>query len=215
MEACLACHVHQEQFDQGRCEVCHDDLSRFPLRPISSFTHQGDFLRGHSALATSRPGSCATCHDQRFCTDCHGKTVVAPIEVRFPEAVDRLSVHRGDFLARHTIEQKSDPALCARCHAVSFCSDCHTRTGLTPNGTPGLSPHKSGINDRTSREFHGTQARRDIVACATCHDQGAQSNCVTCHRSGGVGGNPHPASWLIRHHTEEIAQNAMCRTCHR
>ena len=215
MEACLECHEHKEQFDQGRCEVCHDDLSRFPLRPVSSFSHQGDFLKGHATLATSRTNSCATCHDQRFCTDCHGKTVATRIEVRFPEAVDRLTIHRGDFLARHSIEQKDDPALCMRCHAVSFCTDCHQRTGIGQGGTPGLSPHGPGINDRASREWHGSQARRDIVACAACHDQGAQSNCVTCHRVGGVGGNPHPTSWLARHHHEEIGHNAMCLTCHR
>ncbi len=215
METCLECHEHQEQFDQGRCEVCHDDLSRFALRPLSSFSHQGDFLRGHAELGRSRPGSCSTCHDQRFCTDCHARTVATRVEVRFPELVDRLTIHRGDFLARHSVEQRSDPALCARCHSTSFCSDCHTRSGLSPTGTPGLSPHGAGINDRASREFHGRQARTDIVSCAACHDQGAQSNCVTCHRVGGVGGNPHPSSWLIRHTNQEIAANAMCLTCHR
>jgi Cytochrome c7 and related cytochrome c len=215
MEACLKCHEHQEQFDQGRCDVCHQDLGLFALRPISSFAHQGDFLKGHAQLARSRPASCATCHDQSYCTDCHAKTVSASIEVRFPEAVDRLSVHRGNFLGRHSIEQRADPVLCARCHSVSYCTDCHTRTGLTPVGSPGLSPHGSGINDKASPEFHGTQARRDILSCAACHDQGAQSNCVSCHRVGGIGGNPHPTSWLARHHNEEISQNAMCLTCHR
>jgi hypothetical protein len=215
MEACLACHEHQEQFDQGRCEVCHDSLTRFALRPISSFSHQGEFLKGHAPLARSRPESCATCHDQRFCTDCHASTVAASIQVRFPDAVDRLLVHRGDFLGRHTIEQRADPVLCARCHSTSFCSDCHTRTGLTPEGAPGLNPHGPGVNDSTARDFHGTEARRDILSCAACHDQGAASNCVSCHRVGGTGGNPHPQSWMLRHRREEIGQNAMCLTCHR
>ncbi|MFZ5446021.1 MAG: cytochrome c3 family protein [Myxococcota bacterium] len=214
METCTGCHEHEQQFDDGRCDVCHQDLSYYALRPISSFSHKGDFLTGHVPLARSKPESCATCHDQQFCTDCHAKTVSMSLETRFPEKIDRLMVHRGNFLARHTVEQKADPVSCLRCHSTNFCSDCHTRAGLTPEGTPGLNPHGADVNDKTSPNFHGTQARRDIVSCAVCHDQGAASNCVSCHRVGGTGGNPHPPSWLLRHRREEIGQNAMCLTCH-
>jgi hypothetical protein len=41
------------------------------------------------------------------------------------------------------------------------------------------------------------------------------SNCVQCHRVGGVGGNPHPMGWTARHGTEEIDRSTMCLFCHR
>ncbi len=215
MDACLSCHEHRQAYDEGRCEQCHQDLSRFPLKPLSNFAHKGDFLRGHPQLARSKPQSCATCHDQQFCSDCHAKTVAVKVETKLPERWDRLFVHRGDFVARHTLEVKADPVTCQRCHSTTFCSNCHTLQGLTPAGPPSLNPHGPGVTEPSAPDFHGKQARRDIVTCAACHDQGQASNCVTCHRVGGVGGNPHPASWLARHRREEIDQNAMCLTCHR
>ena len=215
MEACTACHEHQEMFENGECDRCHLDLDRFPLRPVSTFSHKGDFLHEHEKIARSRPQACATCHDVQFCADCHARTVMTKVETKFPERFDRLMIHRGDWLGRHMIEVKADPVLCQRCHSMNFCADCHTRTGVTPGSDLPRNPHGPGINEVGSRDFHGEQARRDIVSCAACHDQGAASNCVSCHRVGGVGGNPHPASWLVRHKQEEINQNAMCLTCHR
>jgi hypothetical protein len=31
---------------------------------------------------------------------------------------------------------------------------------------------------------------------------------------GGVGGNPHPSSFLSHHSTAEIRRNSMCMDCH-
>jgi hypothetical protein len=86
----------------------------------------------------------------------------------------------------------------------------------TPQLASGLSrsPHPPGFSFPGSPDFHGPAARRDIASCASCHDQGAASNCVSCHRVGGIGGNPHPASWLARHDAREIAGNGMCLACH-
>jgi hypothetical protein len=57
-------------------------------------------------------------------------------------------------------------------------------------------------------------ARRDISSCAACHDQGPSSNCITCHRVGGTGGNPHPIGWMQHHDQQEIHRNTMCLYCH-
>lgn len=215
MAVCTGCHEHEEHYDNGECDRCHPDLTQYALKPISRFEHKGDYLHTHKNIARSRPDTCGTCHDQQFCADCHARTVATRIEFKMPDRYDRQMIHRGDWIGRHMIEEKRDPMMCERCHASSFCSDCHTRAGVTPVSDQSLNPHGAGINDRSSREFHGAQARRDIVACAACHDQGAQSNCVQCHRVGGVGGTPHPASWTLRHPHEEISQNAMCLVCHR
>jgi len=60
-------------------------------------------------------------------------------------------------------------------------------------------------------EFHGRAARRDIVACAGCHDQGPATNCIGCHRVGAYGGNPHPRGWMS---AGTDRQQGMCRYCH-
>jgi len=214
MGACLGCHEHAQEYKEGRCARCHLDLARYGPKPLGSFTHAGDFVREHMRPARAAPETCATCHDQTFCTDCHASTVGLKVETKFPERVDRDFIHRNDFISRHAIEQRADPASCARCHGTSFCETCHTAQNLTSRGKNSRSPHPSGYALPGGTAFHGTDARRDIASCASCHDQGAQSNCVTCHKVGGLGGNPHPSGYESQHPRSEINRNGMCAACH-
>jgi hypothetical protein len=214
MDACLGCHEHAQEFQEGRCAVCHLDLARYGPTPLGTFTHAGDFVREHMRAARSAPETCASCHDQTFCSDCHNSTVGLKVETKFPERVDRDFIHRNDFISRHAIEQKADPASCARCHGTSFCETCHTAQNLTALGSNPRSPHPAGFTLPGSTQFHGLEARRDIASCASCHDQGAQSNCVGCHKVGGIGGNPHPIGYESQHPHSEIARNGMCAYCH-
>jgi hypothetical protein len=214
MSACLSCHEHRKDYDEGRCGTCHVDLRKYQLEPLSTFSHRGDFVREHGAVARTGPDTCAKCHEQTFCTDCHGRTVSTKIEVKLPERVDAQFIHRNDFLGRHAAEAKAEPATCRRCHGSSFCEGCHQAQNLTPFGSNPRDPHPPGWAFPGSADFHGTAARRDIASCAACHDQGARSICVDCHRVGGIGGNPHPPGWDVRHGRNEIARNGMCRACH-
>jgi hypothetical protein len=217
MNGCLSCHEHSKEYAQASCTGCHPSLARFPLRPIGDFSHQGNFVRGHAAPARSSAETCAQCHDQTYCSDCHAKTVSMPVEVKFPERVTSQFIHRNDFLGRHSLEAAADPVSCRRCHGTSFCESCHQNEGLVPaaaSAATGRNPHPASWGFPGARDFHGDAARRDIVSCASCHDQGPRSNCVTCHRVGGVGGNPHPPSWTQKHGVEEIRTNAMCGYCH-
>src|SRR6185503_18037673 len=77
MASCTGCHVHEEQMAASRCDACHTDLQKFALAPITTFSHQGDFLARHATEARAKGSSCATCHEQTFCSDCHAKTVPA------------------------------------------------------------------------------------------------------------------------------------------
>ncbi len=222
MDTCLGCHEHKAQFSEARCDTCHEDLRRYALRPTSAFSHEGNFLQAHGRAARSATSSCATCHDQNFCTDCHASTVGTRVELRQPERMDRWFIHGGDFLARHSLEARANATSCQQCHGASSCSSCHREQGLTPglssaggaHATSSLDPHPPGFNEPGSAQFHGPAARRDIASCAACHDQGAQSNCVECHRVGGIGGDPHPPGWSLRHGRDEINRNGMCLACH-
>lgn len=211
MAVCLQCH--QDDYDKGDCTKCHVDLKKYPLKPIAGFSHKGDWLKNHGKSAQASAQSCAACHDQTTCATCHAKTVPVPVEVRFPEKVASDFIHRGDFLGRHAIEARSNEATCARCHAKQFCSSCHTVQNITPAAINPRSPHPAGYAF-PGPASHANEARRDINRCAACHDQGAASNCVQCHKVGGIGGDPHPGNWGSRHDRKEIGGNAMCLYCH-
>lgn len=213
MDVCTGCHNHDEDYAQGRCALCHQELTRYPIRPVADFSHRGNFLKEHPLAARPSSATCAECHEQAFCADCHGKTGAVRVDEKLPERVDRAFIHRADFVGRHTVEARVDSASCLRCHGASFCQACHQNHGLTPGQDRTLNPHPPGFG-WTGSGAHAREARRDIVRCAACHDQGAASICVECHRQGGVGGSPHPASWLGRHSRDEIAKNPMCQTCH-
>lgn len=214
MTTCNACHEHDTQFAKGDCKACHKDLARYPIQPVLAFSHQGNFVKNHRLEGRSGE-TCAQCHEQTFCGECHAKTVGRPIEHLLAERTDRNFIHRADYESRHSIEARADSSTCQRCHGQSFCQDCHTRRGLTPVADVTINPHPPGFESAVGTpEFHGKAARRDAASCAACHDQGAASNCVECHKVGGIGGTPHPASWVGRHGREEIARNAMCRYCH-
>lgn len=226
MGACTACHNHQADFEAGRCTPCHVDLKKYD-KPVEAFRHAGDFLKIHGNLAKPTAESCAACHDQTFCADCHsGATTAQRQSVLFPEDVQRDFIHRGDYQSRHMIEAGANPASCRKCHGSAFCDSCHTQRNLTQK-FGGVSPPRNPHPDpaiwlsKTSGDFHGAAARKNIVMCAGCHDDGGDAICVACHRVGGSAsvssGNPdgpHPASFVSKHRGEDRTKRAMCMACH-
>jgi hypothetical protein len=214
MSACMECHEHRRQYAEARCEVCHVDMQRYALRPVTAFSHEGNFLKDHERAARASAASCAQCHEQSFCAECHASTLAVRPEVKLVERVDRRFIHVGDFLGRHAMESRADSTTCRKCHGGSFCDSCHRVQGLSAASQRTMKPHPEGFMTPGSPHFHGQAARRDIASCAACHDQGAQSNCVQCHHVGGIGGNPHPPGWSLRHGREEINRNGMCLACH-
>lgn len=208
MEACTACHNHAKDFAQARCSPCHLDLKRFPLKPVARYSHEADFLKTHPAWARSGAQTCAQCHDQTKCAECHAATT-GPMkpDVQFPEKVEADFIHRGDWVSRHQIEASADPASCRRCHGSGYCRSCHELNAAAPGVTGARDPHPQGWFAE-----HGQKARRNIVSCAGCHDQGAASTCRLCHDSPG-GVNPHPPGFLKRFDAGDQGRGA-CRVCH-
>ncbi len=213
MAACTSCHEHQSDFAAARCTPCHVDLKGY--LPQTAFSHAGDWMKVHGSMARPTAESCAACHDQTSCSECHAsQTTAARPSVIFPEAVDKGFIHRGDYVSRHTVDAQANPASCRTCHGSAFCSSCHTLQGVTNQAVNVRDPHPVGWATDTGPNGHGAAARRDIVSCAACHDNGASSTCVGCHQMGGVGGNPHPRSFLRRHEGENPASKPMCSACH-
>lgn len=211
MSRCLSCH--RARFVAGDCGMCHRDLGSLGLEPIAAFSHDGEFLSRHGRLARASAATCLGCHDAATCVACHGRNTRLTVAIRRPERVERLLIHRGDYRTRHPIEAHAEPALCAKCHATVFCRDCHERERVAFPGTPDTPAiHPPGFSDPAAPAFHGPAARRDILSCAACHDQGAESNCVPCHRVGGIAGNPHPPGWSTKLDPRE---DRVCLSCHR
>ncbi|HOI09708.1 MAG TPA: cytochrome c3 family protein [Myxococcota bacterium] len=211
-DTCMSCH--RNDFKDIGCKTCHADLVENPSRPTKLFSHDADFMARHGNLAKTDEDVCAHCHRQEFCSDCHSKLEDFPIAVRLAERVDRQLVHRGDYLTRHPIDARTDPASCLKCHATRQCQACHDEARIAQGAARGdrASPHPAGwaMNVR-SPDFHGDAARRDIVSCASCHDRGAASNCITCHKVGGTAGrSPHPGGW----NPTAGRDTKMCKMCH-
>jgi hypothetical protein len=205
MSTCTACHNHAQDFAVGRCTPCHVDLRKYE-KPVHEYTHEANFLETHGRWARNNVSTCASCHDQTMCSQCHTATTrPMPPSVQFPEKVGAEFIHRGDWISRHQIDALADPVSCTKCHGTGYCQSCHSFQGVAPGGASLRDPHPSGWISQ-----HGAAARQSILTCAGCHNQGAQSLCVACHTSGRV--NPHPPGW--KGTQSQIGSNPMCKVCH-
>ncbi len=209
MSTCLECH--EAEFQQARCTPCHVAEHLVQLRPESFMRHDSNWWRDHARSAERSPQICAECHGETWCSECHSQRRGLPIDQRLPEAIERRLPHPGDFIVRHAIEARARSASCLSCHTSQSCDACHLERGVSAAGLGSVSPHPPGwVSGGGSRAGHGRAARRDIVSCMGCHDHGPLTNCIECHRVGGLGGNPHPAGW----DSARSPSAAMCRYCH-
>ncbi len=212
---CVECH--KTDFDKENCDLCHKagSLRNTDTKALWKYLdHSGDWLHRHGSQARGTDQTCAHCHKVETCAECHSRSNVPmrPSQLRLNQP-DSMAHHRGDWISRHPMEAKLDSKSCQVCHQLSSCKACHDRFGVGQTGALGskTSPHPGGWLLRGSGESHGDAARRDAVSCAACHDRGAASNCVTCHRIGAPGGNPHPAGWQSN---QDKATSPACTPCH-
>ena len=88
--------THPEGVGAGRptCSECHTtDLSKGALKPYAAMDHTPTFVKDHRFQANQDANSCATCHGQSFCTDCHGGKVPMKPAVRLSDSPDRMVPH--------------------------------------------------------------------------------------------------------------------------
>jgi Cytochrome c7 and related cytochrome c len=213
MATCLGCHEHAQEFAQNTCTRCHQIADLRASKPVSFLPHTEGWMRRHASFARDAAQTCTTCHAQTQCDACHDATQSLRVELRAPEAVDSQQVHRFDFLSRHATESRSQPAMCVSCHQKQDCDACHARRGISGASADPRNPHPANwaVGGFSTSNEHGRAARRDIASCAACHDQGAASNCVRCHKVGAFGGSPHPPGWRSSQPTTAES----CAICHR
>ncbi len=213
MQVCLTCH--QKDYDTLQCSGCHTSLSSLSIERLSHFTHNAGFKNNHGVIARTDINSCEQCHQLSFCDTCHNTNAKILPSIRYPEAPQQPLIHRGDWLAVHSIDAQQDPSSCYRCHSASSCRECHLRNGVAANGSPNTaSPHPAGTDflfNTASPQFHGKLARQNINTCASCHSGGADAVCVQCHKVGGIGGNPHPSDFRS---SLNMNKDKVCLVCH-
>jgi len=217
MDVCMQCH--QEDYDNLACGKCHADLSDPRFQPkLGRFSHQGDWLHRHGGQArTQGSATCAQCHAQTFCTDCHSATDNQVTAVtKWPRRTDRGLVHRGNYLQRHPIDARREGQTCLGCHRINSCRDCHERSGLrvVQSGISAIGGHpivrvSAGGHDVSPRAL--SEIRANVVACAGCHESRAPV-CLRCHSDATLRINPHPPGFKSSFGKTD---RAVCKRCHR
>jgi len=189
---CATCHT------QDDCTTCHvgsvpSDVRDLPaaaavvapgvrLEPGAPRTHQSlFFMSAHSNLAAAEPGTCATCHTESYCADCHD----GPADGGY---------HPPSFVSRHAADAYGGTDECASCHSTAaFCRACHEEVGFESQGRLG-----AGFHDAEPLFLlrHGQAARQGLESCASCHQQ---SDCVQCHGvTGAFKVSPHTENFDAR-----------------
>jgi len=120
-------HPNDEGEDLRTCTDCHDPDEG----PVSfeQFNHGILFAENHGTIGSRYGRTCSACHRDNFCTDCHGFGIELKPSVKYQTETYRRMPHRGDYLSRHIIDGRLNPASCYRCHrtpkSYQSCKPCH------------------------------------------------------------------------------------------
>lgn len=168
------------------------------LRPA---THTERWILDHGSMA-GRLGSapCDACHTESQCADCHSGRQLP------------TQVHPPGYLVLHGHEALVNTADCTSCHTPDrFCASCHTQAELTRTATlplgGGVQVHPPHWLNPAAPGNHGDEARRNVLACASCH---SGEDCASCH----AWINPHGRDFSQRCRQMLDANAATCARCH-
>lgn len=203
---CSTCHTRED------CQSCHltpapSSARELPRRPDvrapgvgleASYPASHDtpfFLSMHTVAAATSPDSCAGCHTESYCSECH-------------DAPQAPAYHPPSFALRHSAAVGSQSAECANCHnTAAFCRECHVEVGLRSVGRLGTGYHDA---EPVWLLRHPIAARQGMEQCASCH---TQNDCLQCHSElGAFKVSPHGPDFDPE---RARAKNPLiCRACH-
>ena len=132
-------------------------------------------IRALPNLPASHPEELAT--GPVSCTECHEDQQKGSLK-----AYASFN-HSRAFIANHRFYAASDAILCATCHKVSFCADCHTnQTEIKPSSKLGNRPDRALPHRGDFLTLHKIEGKLDPASCYRCHGRANNERCVTCHR---------------------------------
>ncbi|MBE0599631.1 MAG: cytochrome C [Desulfuromonadales bacterium] len=136
---CAACH---QQVDCLKCHASRpaDEFGQWGNNMIN--VHRSDFHITHPLAARTDQKLCASCHEARFCSDCHN-------DFRLGRASGPS--HQRTFGLRAASDFHGGTP-------VGRCDDCHTET-VAPN-----------FHEWTLA--HAREARKNLATCQSCHPGG-------------------------------------------
>jgi hypothetical protein len=248
VQNCFSCHgIRESHFDapDTACSTCHLPLVqvvRLTRESIREFpapaSHREPGFAGdlHGKLArVARPvaASCATCHAQDFCAQCHVNAPEVPAIQALARDPRSLAIHAKleapathedpGFIRHHGRQVRQNAASCASCHTRESCLTCHAGSAANVQGMPTAGPGR-GAGARVERrrpESHGLDFSKSHAApasarpqtCAACH---ARPQCLECHRPSAADAPPgyHPAGFLTIHPAAAYSRETSCNDCH-
>jgi hypothetical protein len=204
---CFTCHV-----EKTFCDGCHGmemPHSKEFLEPTSPTDPQG-----HPVISKVKPEKCEMCHEVKktdFCNQCHHGTYV---KWEYKSSPPWLRQHAT------AVGSTGIDACTAKCHTVTFCSDCHNKLKPVPTShkqakwlhdkvtvtVPGKEPAKPTA-------LHATSAISDVTTCEICHGKGGANAafCKKCHKLE----TPHPDQFKEFHSKTGKSNPAVCLNCHK
>jgi c(7)-type cytochrome triheme protein len=226
---CLTCHDGQQASD--RCGTCHPSGTDGRLLTVSTditapkllpkgraargAEHDLAFVQDHVGISKANPELCASCHDDKFCADCHA----GPIRP--------MRLHADDYLTHHAIDARANTQDCSSCHQLQTeCRGCHLRVGVTADGDESafgvgssLRFHPAGwAGPPGGPQGHALPAQRNISTCVSCH---GEDTCLACHATTGAATpgldvSPHGAGFAgsARCTALEGRNRRVCLKCH-
>jgi len=186
------------------CNDCHKGEGVAP-------NHDADYVRGHRVLASKAGNNCNQCHSQAWCLDCHqgGGTGDDLTKSNARRDYEPKS-HRSGWLQIHPIKAQENQQQCYRCHDEKYCSACHGKLPQTGLKSLGFKSHDTQQGDNW-RAAHSSEARKNLQACQTCHEDG--SVCKKCHSATTGGVNPHPRGFKAGNYKDR-SNSKVCLQCH-
>jgi hypothetical protein len=178
---CSVCH------EQSYCLECHkagfaDEMSELGNNMVN--VHRSEFHVTHPIAARTDPQLCSSCHERRFCVDCHARFA--------PEDLAILS-HRKAWSLREVVGTPHETFTTDRCQ------QCH------PDSV--LPTHEWYPN-------HAREARKNLATCQACHPEGEICLTCHSARTGlRVNPHPRDWNDM-KDRLRDASDNRTCRKCH-
>lgn len=212
METCLSCHDGAQA--PGDCSTCHlagrggTIRTAFASGELVPDDHGLHWLKQHELAAERDIATCAACHEQNDCLECHEGSVPPDF-------------HDGNYLAQHPRDAYANNPTCGSCHRIdSFCESCHFKAGVTAfDVIPFQGFHPPGWADfpgpmgELPTTHHSRMARKNINSCTACHEQ---DFCSGCHAWYVGAPRTHGPGWKDSERRRRLEREnpGLCMQCH-